>query len=117
MAKSKIGIVIEREYLERVKKKSFIFTTLLMPLLMLLLMALPALLVAFVDKSETTVLVVDNSKRVAPLLENSDEVKFEIAGDITVDSALRRTDVGAVLIVPVNVFDAKRAILKLCPSG
>ena len=117
MAKSKIGIVIEREYLERVKKKSFIFTTLLMPLLKLLLIALPALLVAFVDKSETTVLVVDNSNRGAPLLENSDEVKFEIAGDITVDSALRRTDVGAVLIVPENVFDAKRANLKLYTNG
>lgn len=52
MSKSKIGIVIEREYLERVKKKSFIFTTLLMPLLMLLLMALPALLMTFVDKRD-----------------------------------------------------------------
>lgn len=36
---SKIGIIIEREYLERVKKKSFIFTTILMPVLMLALMA------------------------------------------------------------------------------
>ncbi len=74
MAKSKIGIVIEREYLERVKKKSFIFTTILMPVLMLALMALPALLVAFVDKSETTVLVVDNSNLVSSRLKDSQEV-------------------------------------------
>ena len=45
---SKIGIIIEREYMERVKKKSFIFTTILMPLLMLGLMALPALIMAYV---------------------------------------------------------------------
>lgn len=38
---SNIAIIIEREYLERVKKKSFIFTTILMPVLMLALMALP----------------------------------------------------------------------------
>lgn len=117
MAKSKIGIVIEREYLERVKKKSFIFTTILMPVLMLVLMALPAMLVAFVDKSETTILVVDNSNSVADKLVSSDEVKFVKAEDITVDSALRRTEIGAVLLIPSNIYDAKRATLKLYTNG
>lgn len=117
MAKSKIGIVIEREYLERVKKKSFIFTTILMPVFMLALMALPALLVAFVDKSETTVLVVDNSAQIASRLKDSDEVKFIPAPDITVDSALRREDVGAVLIVPDNLLDIKRPALKFFTNG
>ena len=36
---SNLGIIIEREFLERVKKKSFIITTILMPVLMLALMA------------------------------------------------------------------------------
>ena len=40
---SNLGIIIEREFLERVKKKSFIITTILMPVLMLALMAMPAL--------------------------------------------------------------------------
>ncbi len=117
MAKSKIGIVIEREYLERVKKKSFIFTTILMPVLMLALMALPALLVAFVDKSETTVLVVDNSNLVSSRLKDSQEVKFLPASDISVDSALRREDVGGVLIVPDNLFETKRPALKFFSNG
>ena len=69
---SKIGIVIEREYMERVKKKSFIFTTILMPVLMLALMAMPALMVAFVEGSETTVLVVDNSGVVGNRLTDRD---------------------------------------------
>ena len=34
----KIGIIIAREFNERVRKKSFIITTILMPLLMLLVM-------------------------------------------------------------------------------
>ncbi len=117
MAKSKIGIVIEREYLERVKKKSFIFTTLLMPVLMLVLMALPAMLVAFVDKSETSILVVDNSGSVADKLVDSKEVKFVESGSISVDSALRRTDVGAILVIPSNIYGAKRATLKLYTNG
>ncbi len=117
MTKSKIGIVIEREYLERVKKKSFIFTTLLMPVLMLVLMALPAMLVMFVDKSETTVLVVDNSGKVADKLTDSDEVKFITSSGVTVDSALRNEDVGAVLVIPGNVYDSKRPTLKLYTNG
>ncbi len=118
MSKSKIGIVIEREYLERVKKKSFIFTTLLMPVLMLVLMLLPALLIAFVDKSETRVLVVDNSRTILPYLSDSQEVKFVPATpDVTVDSALRNSDIGAVLVIPDNIIDAKRSSIRLYTNG
>lgn len=114
---SKIGIVIEREYLERVKKKSFIITTILMPVLMLALMALPALIMTFVDSSEATVLVVDNSGTIAPKLKDYDEVKFEIAQGITVDSALNRTDVSSILIIPANIVKSQRGTLKLYSNG
>ncbi len=114
---SKIGIVIEREYLERVKKKSFIITTILMPVLMLVLMALPALIMTFVDSSEATVLVVDNSGTIAPKLKDYDEVKFEIAQGITVDSALNRTDVSSILIIPANIVKSQRGTLKLYSNG
>ena len=39
---SNISIIIQREFNERVRKKSFIITTLLMPVLMIGLMAAPA---------------------------------------------------------------------------
>lgn len=114
---SKIGIVIEREYLERVKKKSFIITTILTPLLMLVLMTLPAIIMAFVDSSEAKVLVVDNSGSIAPQLKDYDEVKFELARGITVDSALNRTDVSAVLVIPANIIQSQRGTLKLYSNG
>ena len=41
---SNISIIIQREFNERVRKKSFIITTLLMPVLMIGLMAAPALI-------------------------------------------------------------------------
>ena len=44
MANSKIGIIITREFNERVRKKSFIVTTILMPVLMIGLMVAPALI-------------------------------------------------------------------------
>lgn len=114
---SKIGIVIEREYMERVKKKSFIITTILMPILMLVLMALPALIMGFVDSSETTVVVVDNSGKIASSLKDTDEVKFTSDLTATVDSALNRDGVGAVLVIPSNIMDSKRASIKLYTNG
>lgn len=114
---SKIGIIIEREYLERVKKKSFIFTTILMPVLMLALMALPALIMMYVDGSVTKVLVVDNNGSIGTRLNDSDEVKFVQTVDITVDSALRCDGVDAVLVIPENIIASRRASLKLFSNG
>ena len=114
---SKIGIVIEREYLERVKKKSFIITTILMPILMLALMMAPAAIMLFVDSSESKVLVVDNSKMIAQKLKDREDVKFELAHDITLDSALNREDVSSVLVIPANVINAQRSTLKLYSNG
>lgn len=114
---SKIGIVIEREYMERVKKKSFIFTTILMPLLMLALMAVPALIMTFVDGSVSNILVVDNNGKMAGRLTDTKEVKFITAHDISVDSALTRTDVDAVLVIPENIISSRRSTLRMFCNG
>lgn len=114
---SKIGIIIEREYLERVKKKSFIFTTILMPVLMLALMALPALIMTYVDGSVTSVLVVDNNGSFSGRLTDTDEVKFTHLTGVTTDSALNRNDADAVLVIPSNIISSRRASLKLITNG
>ena len=44
MGQSKISIIIAREFAIRVKKKSFIFTTILTPLLFAALMVVPSLI-------------------------------------------------------------------------
>ena len=82
---SKIGIVIEREYMERVKKKSFIITTILMPMLMLVLMALPAIIMNYVDSSATTVSVIDNSSMILPQLKNTESRNIRPATHATLD--------------------------------
>lgn len=114
---SKIGIIIEREYMERVRKKSFIFTTLLMPLLMLALMAVPALIMSYVDGSVSHILVIDNNGSVAPALKDTREVTFVTIDDITVDSALARTDFDAILIIPENIVSSRRSTLRLYSNG
>lgn len=45
--KSNLYLIIKREYLERVRRKSFIITTLLMPVFLAIMMVLPGLIMIF----------------------------------------------------------------------
>lgn len=76
MNNNKIGIIIGREYSERVKKKSFIITTIAVPLLMVLLMLLPAAIMLFASGDEKTIAVIDDSGLILPSLHSTDEVNF-----------------------------------------
>ena len=71
-----ISLIIGREYRERVYKKSFIFTTILMPLFMILMGAAPTLIMEFADSETRKITVVDESGIVAPHLESDEEVEF-----------------------------------------
>ena len=75
--KNKIGLIVSREFNERVQKKSFIITTMLTPLLMLLLMFAPILISGYSDESAKTIAVVDDSNIIAQQLTNTDEIIFE----------------------------------------
>lgn len=74
-----IGLIIGREFRERVYKKSFIITTLVMPLLMLLLSAAPALIMEFADTETRKITVVDESNIIAPRLVSNDSAVFTIS--------------------------------------
>ena len=74
---NKIGIIIAREFNERVRKKSFIITTILMPVLMIGMMAAPTLMMLFAKGEQKTLLVIDNSGVVAPQLESNEDVIFK----------------------------------------
>ena len=58
----KLLLIIGREYFERVRNKSFIIVTLLMPLFMIGIMVAPSLMMLYGGKSEQKrVMVVDRS--------------------------------------------------------
>ncbi len=103
--KSALGIIISREYLERVKRKSFIITTILMPLLMVAMMAAPALIAVFSGPEKQTIAVIDNSALIAPTLQNDGEIKFKpvTAGleEIKADE-----DYDAILVIGKDVVSA-----------
>lgn len=106
---SKIGIIIGREYTERVSKKSFIISTILMPLLMLGLMIAPALITIFSTADTKTIAVIDNSKVIAQSLISNDEINY-ISLDVPLDSALANADIDGVLLIEESILTSSAGV-------
>ena len=102
--KNKIGLIVRREYLERVKKKSFIITTILMPLLMLGMMCLPALLMNVNLSDARKIGVIDNSGLIAGSLEDTELAEF-IPTNISIDSLFNHDEFDGFLIIDRNVLE------------
>lgn len=109
------SIIIEREYLERVKKKSFIITTLLVPLLMLVAAMLPTLIMLYATGDTKTLVVVDDSGKIFPALTDTDDVKFISAWD-TQDAMLASDSIYGVLVIDRNIMTNNSAV-KLLTSN
>lgn len=99
-----LSLIIGREYFERVKRKSFIISTILVPIIMIGLMAAPALIMVFSKSEQKVVTVVDNTGRIVPLLQSNDEIKF-VASTETVDSLRADEGNGAILIIGEDAID------------
>ena len=101
---NKIGIIIAREFNERVRKKSFIITTILMPLFMIVMMVAPTLMMLFAKGDRKELLVVDQSNIVAPHLVGDDELEFNLT-TLPFEQARANTDVFGVLWIGEDVVD------------
>ena len=101
---NKIGIIISREFNERVRKKSFIITTILMPLLMIGLMVAPSLMMLFAKGDQKSLVVIDQSGIIAPSLEGDDEITFTPM-DVTLDEARADSNIFGVLWIGSDVVD------------
>lgn len=95
---SPLGIIISREYLERVKRKSFIISTILVPLFMILLMVAPALIMVFSTPESKTVAVIDDTNRIYPLLSGNDEIEFVCATE-NLEAARADESYDAILVI------------------
>ncbi len=97
-------IIIQREFNERVRKKSFIITTVLMPVLVIALMVAPALIMQYAGGDAKRIAVIDESGLIAPQLQNDEELIFEPT-DLTVDEARKElTEHYAVLAIGSDIL-------------
>lgn len=109
------SIIIKREYLERVNKKSFIVTTILVPVVMLALMILPTVLMVMMPTSMKTVAVVDDSGLILPQLKSTDEVSF-FAADAPLDRMLNNDSIYGVLVIDRNILVNNNGVRLLTPN-
>jgi ABC-2 type transport system permease protein len=107
---NKIFLIIRREYLSRVKKKSFILMTILGPILLAGIMIVPVWL-SLKKSDKQKIEVIDNSYLFKGLIPEKDFIHFDYP-DITFDEARRGfydTDYDAILLIPDNILSGKGA--------
>ena len=111
-----IGIIIEREYMERVRKKSFLLTTILMPIFMILLMGAPAAIMMFNTPDHNVIGVLDNTGVIFPQLQSNELyelVPLQGNGQDKVESG----DINGYLIIPSDVTKSSSPALNLYMDG
>ncbi len=114
---SKTAIIIRREYMERVTKKSFIITTILMPILMLALMVTPVLVAELGGTDQRHLTVIDQSGRILPQLQTTEEYTIDtLAAGADWHALLEDEKTDAVLIIPRDVVE-RATPLQLFTSG
>lgn len=108
---SKTATIIRREFLSRVRKKSFVIMTILGPLLMAAIVIVPVL-VAQLSENEYAVAIVDDSGLFAQDFQDRDNVYFTPL-DTDIDKAVERMHDGrfdAVLHIPEVAFQAPSSL-------
>lgn len=103
------GIIIRREYLNKVKKKSFLIITFLSPLLFAALCILPSVIMMATKEDARKIAVIDKSGIVMPMLEDSETIDYTDCSALNLDEVkgnLESLGYDAVLsISPVDSAD------------
>ena len=81
-----IGIIISREYLTRVRKKSFLITTFIVPVLFAAMCILPSVIMLMAKDTGKKVAVVDQSGIVMPYLADTETIDYTDYSTMQVDS-------------------------------
>ena len=94
---NKIGLIIKREYLTRVRKRSFIIMTFLGPILLAAIYIVPMLLAINSSESDkrNVIAVVDESHWFQDLFKNDEKQTFIILHDTPIDSVKAMVKNGA----------------------
>ena len=107
-------LILKREYLTRVKKKSFIIMTLLVPLMMAALTILPTYLAMMDDKEERTIAVYDPTGLILNRLESNQFTKYHYIPEQEFQELSKNFKSGkyyAILHIPSNILTTSRAVM------
>lgn len=110
MNKNRFLLIMQREYYSIVAKKSFIISTLLVPLLMVGLAVIPAVLAEMGSSDMRQVAVIDETGHLGNVIKDTDEYSFSLLTEQSSDAkSLRQefkndtTGLYAIVVIPANV--------------
>ena len=108
---SKIGIIIGREYMSRVRKKSFLVITLLMPVLMVGFMVGTAMLATVKSDEVNNIVVLDVTGSYLSLLQSSEQYHFrESSAGLESFREKSDKDIYATLVISDDLLQNPKAI-------
>ena len=114
MKMKNISIILSREYLTRVKKKSFLLTTFLVPIFFAAMCILPSVIMFMAKDEGKKIAVVDQSGIVMPYLEDSEAVTYSDYSEEPVDSMkVRFEELGLDALVVVSPLDTVERTLSV----
>lgn len=99
----KIKIIAEREFNERVRKKSFIITTILMPIAFVAIMFVPALMMNISSDEKKEIIVVDQSGMVGERLQDDGQMMFSLSDKGFDTLKEENNDVFGILVIGEDV--------------
>lgn len=107
---SKIFIIIQREFLTRIQKKSFIILTILMPFIIAAVAVAPLLLASIKDDTQHTVMLVDKTLKYAPLFEDNESYHFVTAPEVLPEFREEDANVKAVILISEDLVENPNAL-------
>ncbi|MCQ2153263.1 MAG: ABC transporter permease [Bacteroidales bacterium] len=106
-----ISIIIRREYLNRVRKKSFLVTTFVVPILMAALCVVPVVLMVNSKDKLKKVAVVDRSGIVFDRFENTETMQFEDYSACGIDSVKKNMEaLGVNALLSISAIDSTNSV-------
>jgi ABC-2 type transport system permease protein len=88
-----LSLIIKREYLTKVRNKSFIVMTVLSPLIMIALIAVVAYLSQLNNNKQRTIAVLDESGLVNTVFKKTDHISYDILEGISLEDAIEQVKV------------------------
>ena len=108
---SKISLIIENEYMTRVKKKSFLVMTLLTPVLMVALCCVPVLIELFSSSDMRNVTVVDQTGLYREVFVDNEEYTYTYLDTETTSEQMRNDETPyAYIVITDNLLDNPNAM-------
>ena len=87
-----LPLIIKREYLTKVKNKSFIVMTFLSPIIMIALFAVVAYLSQINNNKERTISILAESGLISSIFQNTENTTYNILSNVSLDDAKARVE-------------------------